>query len=124
MAEIRGLNEKINNYQKQLSINSAKEQRMNNVSDIIAKNDLEKVRQENIDFYCNIKDLRHQIVQKQKEADYIRSNFKTLNFKDLADRNKKANELTANIKEIEFRKNQQNIIAPVDGYVNTLFVHT
>lgn len=124
MAEIRGLNEEVRNYQKQLSINSAKERRMNDVSDIIARNDLDKVRQENSDFHSKIQDLRQQIAQRQKEADYIRSNFKTLNFKDLADRDKKANELQANIKEIEFRKSQQNIVSPVDGYVNTLLVHT
>lgn len=124
MAEIRGLNEEVRNYQKQLSINLAKERRMNNVSDIIARNDLDKVKQENSDFHSKIQDLRQQIAQRQKEADYIRSNFKTLNFKDLADRDKKANELQANIKEIEFRKSQQNIVSPVDGYVNTLLVHT
>lgn len=123
-AEIKGLNEEVRNYQKQLSINSAKERRMNNVSDIIARNDIDKVKQENSDFHSKIQDLRQQIAQKQKEADYIRSNFKTLNFKDLADRDKKANELQANIKEIEFRKSQQNIVSPVDGYVNTLLVHT
>lgn len=123
-AEIKGLNEEVRNYQKQLSINLAKERRMNEVLDIIARNDLDKIRQENSDFHSKIQDLRQQIAQKQKEADYIRSNFKTLNFKDLADRDKKANELQANIKEIEFRKSQQNIVSPVDGYVNTLLVHT
>lgn len=124
MDEISSLREEIKNYQKQLSINLAKEKRMNNVSDIIAKNDLDKVVQENTDFRGKISDLRQQIAQKQKEADYIRSNFKTKNFEDLADRDKKATELSANIKETEFRKNQQNIVSPVDGYVNTLLVHT
>lgn len=123
-AEIRSLDEEIGNYQKQLAINLAKEQRMNNIADIIAKNDLEKVRAENADYRSKIEDLRHRKTQTQKEADYIRSNFKTQNLNELADRDKKATELGANIKEIEFRKQQQNIISPVDGYVNTLLVHT
>lgn len=122
--EIRGIDEEINDNQHQLSINLAKERRMNNVSDIIAKNDLDKVRAENIEYRSKIKELRHQRGKAQEEANYIRSNFKTQNFNELADRDKKANELGANIKEIEFRKNQQNIVAPVDGYVNTLLVHT
>lgn len=122
--EIRGIDEEINNYKSQLSINLAKERRMNNVSDIIAKNDLEKVRSENMDYRSKIQELRHQKSKTQEEADYIRSNFKTQNFNELADRDKQANELDANIKEIEFRKQQQNIVAPVDGYVNTLLVHT
>lgn len=123
-AEIKSINEEISNYQTQLKINLAKEQRMQDVSDIIAKNDLEKVHTENIDYRSKITELKHQKAQKQKEADYIRSNFKSQNFNELADRDKRATELDANIKEIEFRKNQQNIISPVDGYVNTLLVHT
>lgn len=122
--EMRGIDEEISNYQHQLSINSAKEKRMTNVADIIAKNDLEKVRAENMDYRSKIAELRHQKSKVQEEASYIRSNFKTQNFNELADRDKKATEMGANIKEIEFRKNQQNIISPVDGYVNTLLVHT
>lgn len=122
--EIRGIDEEINDNQHQLAINSEKERRMNNVSDIIAKNDLDKVISENVEYRSKIIELRHQRAKAQEEANYIRSNFKTKNFEDLADRDKKANELGANIKEIEFRKNQQNIVSPVDGYVNTLLVHT
>lgn len=123
-SEIRRINEEINNYQKQLSINLAKESRMNSVADIIAKNDLEKVRAENAEYRSKIEELHHQKAGVKKEADYISSNFKTQNLNELADRDKKANELDANIKEIEFRKQQQNIIAPVDGYINSLLIHT
>lgn len=122
--EIQGIDEEISNYKKQLSINLAKEQRMNNVSDIIAKNDLEKVKAENVEYRSKIQELRHQRAKTQEEANYIRSNFKTQNLNELADRDKKATELDANIKEVEFRKQQQNIVSPVDGYVNTLLVHT
>lgn len=123
-AEIKSVDEEIANYRKQLSINSAKEQRMNNVSDIIAKNDLEKVRAENIEYRSKITELNHRKSGLAKELAYIHSNFKTQNFNELADRDKKATELDANIKEIEFRNKQQNIVSPVDGYVNTLMVHT
>lgn len=122
--EIRGVDEEIANYRKQLSINLAKESRMNSVSDIIAKNDLEKVHSENIEYRSKITELNHKKNGLLKELAYIRSNFKTQNFNELADRDKKATELDANIKEIEFRNNQQNIVSPVDGYVNTLLVHT
>lgn len=59
-----------------------------------------------------------------EEADYIRSNFKTQKYNELADRDKKATEMSANIKEIEFKNKKQTITSPVDGYVNTLFIHT
>lgn len=122
--EMRGIDEEISNYRSQLSLNLAKERRMNNVADIIAKNDLEKVRSENMEYRSKIQELNHRKAGIQKEADYIRSNFKTQNFNELADRDKQANELSASIKETEFRKQQQNLISPVDGYVNTLLVHT
>ena len=123
-AEIRRLSTEISNYQSQLRINQDKERRMLEVSDILAKNDLEKVKAENIDYRNRISSLMHQRREVQKELDYVKSNFKTQNLTELASRDKQANELDAEIKEIEFRKQQQNIISPVDGYVNTMMVHT
>ena len=123
-AEIKRLEEEKNNYQNQLSINMEKERKMNSVSDLIAKNDLDRVKAENIDYTSKIHELNHQISEVQKEADYIRSNFKTQNLNELADRDKRATELEANIKQIEFRNQKQTIVSPVDGYVNTLFIHT
>lgn len=122
--EIRGIDEEINSNQHQLALNLAKEKRMMNVEDIIAKNDLEKVRSENIEYRSKIAELRHQRAKTKEEADYIRSDFKTKNFNELADRDKKATEMSANIKEIEFKNRKQTIVSPVDGYVNTLLIHT
>lgn len=122
--EIKRLREEVSNYQKQLTLNMDKERRMQEVSDIIARNDLDRVHSENMDYRSRIASLNAQIRGIQKEADYIRSNFRTQNLTQLADRDKQANELEANIKEIEFKKQQQNIISPVDGYVNTMLVHT
>lgn len=123
-AEIRSINEEINNYRKQLAINSEKERRMSSVSDIIARNDLDKVHAENVEYRSKIQELQHQRAQNQKDADHIRTQFSTQNLNELADRDKKATELGANIKEIEFRNRKQVIVSPVDGYVNTLFIHT
>lgn len=122
--EIRRLKEEANNYQKLLILNLDKERRMQEVSDIIAGNELDKVHSENLDYRSRITSLNEQIKGIQKEADYIRTNFRTQNLTQLADRDKQANELEANIKEIEFKKHQQNIILPVDGYINTMLIHT
>lgn len=122
--EIRGIDEEISSNQHQLALNLAKEKRMMSVEDIIAKNDLEKVRSENIEYRSKIAELRHQRAKTKEEADYIRSDFKTKNFNELADRDKKATEMSANIKEIEFKNRKQTIVSPVDGYVNTLLIHT
>lgn len=122
--EIKRLQEERNNYQKQLTLNLEKERRMEDVADIIARNDLDRVHAENMDYRSRISSINEQIRGVQKEMDYIRSNFRTQNLTQLADRDKQANELEADIKEIEFKKQQQNIISPVDGYVNTMLVHT
>ena len=122
--EIQRLREDINNYQKQLNLNLDKERRMQEVSDIIARNELDRVHSENMEYKSRIISLNEQIRGVQKEAAYIKSNCRTQNLTQLADRDKQANELEANIKEIEFKKQQQNIISPVDGYVNTMLVHT
>lgn len=122
--EIKRLREDIANYQKQLTLNLDKERRMRDVEDIISRNDLDKVHAENMDYRSRIASLNEQIRSIQKDADYIRTNFRTQNLTQLADRDKQANELEANIKEIEFKKQQQNIVSPVDGYVNTMLVHT
>lgn len=122
--EIKRLREDIANYQKQLTLNLDKERRMRDVEDIISRNDLDKVHAENMDYRSRIASLNEQIRSLQKDADYIRTNFRTQNLTQLADRDKQANELEASIKEIEFKKQQQNIISPVDGYVNTMLVHT
>lgn len=122
--EMKEIDEEIRNNQTQLSMGADRERRMNSVSDIIAKNDLEDVRAKNTELRSKIKELRHQKSKLIEEADFIASNFKTQNYNELADRDKKANELSASIKEIEFRKQQQNIVSPVDGYVNTLLIHT
>lgn len=122
--EIKRLREEISNYQKQLALNLDKEQRMQEVADIIARNELDKVQAENMDYRSRIASLNEQIRSIQKEMAYLKSNFRTQNLIELAERDKKANELEASIKEVEFKKQQQNIISPVDGYVNTMFVHT
>jgi len=122
--EMREIDEEISNNQHQLALNLQKEKRMTNVADIIAKNDLEKVRSENMEYRSKIQELKHQKAKAKEEADYIRSNFKTKNYDELADRDKKATEMGANIKEIEFKNKKQTIVSPVDGYVNTLMIHT
>lgn len=122
--EIKRLREELNNNQKQLQLNLDKEMRMQAVADIIAKNEIDKVRSENLEYRSKIASLNEQIKSVQKETAYIKSNFRTQNLTQLAERDKQANELEASIKEIEFKKQQQNIVSPVDGYVNTLLIHT
>lgn len=122
--------EKIN-YQKLLNVNVEKEKRLKPVVDIIPKEQYDKVITDISTYQSNIQEdtfkleeLSHQQQQTLAEIDYIRQNFKFENLKELSDRQKQAAELTAQVKEASFKNTKQRIISPVDGYVNTLFVHT
>ena len=55
--EIKRLNEEVKNYRKQLSLNLDKERKMQEVSDIIAGNELDRVRSENMDYRSRIASL-------------------------------------------------------------------
>lgn len=120
-----------NNYQSLLNLALDKEKRLLSVVDIIAKNDLEKIQADINTHQTNVKaleyklqELTHQKNQVVEETGYITSNFKTTNLKELSDRQKQTNQLKSDISQITFKNTKQNIIAPVDGYVNSLLVHT
>lgn len=120
-----------NNYSKLLALNLEKEQRMNNVIDIIAYNELEKVKMENMNYRTNISTLNsriseliHQRNKITQEANYIKSNFKTQLLTQLTERELKEISLESDIEQIKFRNQKRIITSPVDGYVNTMLIHT
>lgn len=137
-AEISQINSQISsaaseqrNYKHLLSMNEDKERRMINVSDIIAYSEIEKVKSENIGYQTQIQTLNHKIDELQhrknqtsQEINHIKSNFKTQYLTQLTEKELKAIGLESNIETIEFRNTQQTIVSPVDGYINTLLVHT
>ena len=101
------------------------------VSDIIASNELDRVRSENMNYRTNISTLNQKInelMHRQKqvadEKNYIKSNFKTQHLNQLSDVELKETSLESDIEKIKFRDRRQSITSPVDGYVNTLLVHT
>ncbi|MCX4274938.1 MAG: HlyD family type I secretion periplasmic adaptor subunit, partial [Candidatus Gastranaerophilales bacterium] len=119
------------NYTRLLALNLDKEQRMNNVIDIIAYNEIEKVKMENMNYRTNIStlnnritELRHQRNKIIQEANYIKSNFKTQSLTQLTERELKEISLESDIEQIKFRNQKQIITSPVDGYVNTMLIHT
>ena len=108
-----------------------KEKRMNNVIDLIAKDDLEKVQADIISYRSNIEELdyklqelNHQKSQILEESSYIKSNFKTQNLSQLSERQKQVTEIKSSIQQAAFKNRKQQIVSPVDGYVNTLLIHT
>jgi len=100
--ELKRVDEQINsaltqkkNYQNLLSLSVDKEKRMNNVIDLIAKDDLEKIQADIYTYRSNVteadyklKELNHQKNQTLQETEYVKSNFKTQNLNQLSDKSK------------------------------------
>lgn len=116
---------------KMLDMNLDKLNRLNEVKDIIARDELQKT-EESVESYnaqyksaqFKLAELNHQKSQIVKEMGYVQQSFRTENLKELSDREKQTNQIKANIAEANFRNKRQNIVSPVDGYVNSLLIHT
>ena len=117
--------------QETLVINQAKEARLKAVVDIIARDDYEKVQTEILTQQNKLKSLSHELEQlrfqqqqTQDEMAYLQENFESTSLNELSDKEKQITQLKANIQETAFKNTRQTLVAPVDGYVNELFVHT
>jgi len=117
--------------QELLEVNLQKERRLNSVRDIIAKDDYEKVTSDILTYRdkvdqakLRLAELDHHKRQIVSEMDQVRHEFARSNLQELSDRHKTANELQARLKLTSFKSTKQQIVSPVDGYVDTLFVHT
>ena len=117
--------------QETLVINQTKEARLKAVVDIIARDDYEKVQTEILTNQNKLKSLSHELEQlrfqqqqTQDEMAYLQENFESTSLNELSDKEKQITQLKANIQETAFKNTRQTLVAPVDGYVNELFVHT
>ncbi len=120
-----------NNYQTLLDTRVEKEKRLKPVLDIIAKDEYEKVVNDISTYDANTKssaykleELSQQKQQILEEMAYVKQNFKSENLKELSDKQKQVNELQAYIQEAAFKSAKQKIVSPVNGYVNTIMMHT
>lgn len=114
-----------------LRLAKAKKARLDDVSDIIAKDEYEKSQNEVLTGEHRLKALSHEVEQlhfqqgqTREEMAYLRQSFKTTTLNELSEKEKQITQLKANIQESAFKNARQNLVAPVDGYVHELFMHT
>lgn len=117
--------------QETLAINQQKEVRLREVKDLIARDDYEKVQTEIITSQNQLKALAHereqlrfQQQQIQEEMAFLKEEFDSKSLNELSEKEKQITQLKAVIQESSFKNARQTLIAPVDGYVHELFVHT
>jgi hemolysin D len=114
-----------------LAINQQKEVRLQAVKDIIAREDYEKVQTEIITGQNKLKALAHELEQLrfqqqqiQEEMAFLKEEFESKSLTELSDKEKQITQLKASIQESSFKHARQTLVAPVDGYVHELFIHT
>jgi hemolysin D len=108
-----------------------RERRTKVVAHIVSKNEYAKAIQDVLTYSNNVEQLNHKIEQLHHrsrqitaEMAYIKEHSRTATLSELADRQKTSTEIQAEIDKTTFRKQQQKILSPVDGYVSNLNFHT
>ena len=120
------------NRVEQLSVSSiAREKRLLEVIDIIAKQEYEVVQKEVIEYQEQAQMKRHEIAKLQAKLTELKEQkllitqeYQNKLLEELTEKRKEATMLKVEIESIRFKQSKQHITAPVDGYVGKLLVHT
>lgn len=144
-SEIKAKNQEISQIQNQINsaiaqkkdyefqLNSAKDklQRLKEVIDIIAYNNYQE-QQDRVNSLIEslnrtnseILRLKTQQLQIKSQIAQIQADFKSKNLDMLANTQKQIKDLEADKEQIEFSNINQKIVAPTDGYIDKLLIHT
>lgn len=136
--ELTALQEQVNQVQAELNQNRsllavARERlvRYEEVENIVAKSDMETARNEvtSLDaaiVKCKAKlaELNENSHRLAEEREQLLQSFKVENLEKLAEREKIVTDLSARKTELSFKHRKQHLVAPVDGTVTELLVHT
>jgi hemolysin D len=105
--------------------------RLENVKDIIATETYENGKKDIVQYektlesiVYKIEELRQNRIQRIEEIAYEKSNFQNTNLKELADKQGQLVETKSEIDQIGFKNRKQRIEAPIDGFINELYIHT
>lgn len=105
------------NYQSLLTSSREKAARLKKVLDIIAKD-------EYIEEINKINSYQAEIAKLNSEISYTKETFRSETLKELADKQKQATELRAEVDQIKFRNTKQTILSPCDGHVDKIVMQT
>ncbi|MDD2369877.1 MAG: HlyD family type I secretion periplasmic adaptor subunit [Sulfuricurvum sp.] len=107
------------------------EARLKEVLDIIAKKEYEDAKNQRIEYQEQLTMKEHVIAQSQgklnelnQQLHLVTQEYRNKLLTDLTQKSKEATSLRTEVETTQFRNAKQQIIAPVDGYVGKLLVHT
>ncbi len=107
------------------------ENRLKEVLDIIAKKDYEDAKNQRIEYQEQLSMKEHVIAQSEGKLNELTQQLRLVTqeyrkklLEELTQKSKEATSLRTEVQTTLFRNAKQQIIAPVDGYVGKLLVHT
>ncbi len=105
--------------------------RIEQVKDIVSSEIYDSGRNEVVDheksiesIQSKVNELKHYERQIRDEMEYEKENFRNTHLKELAEKQRQIGEIMAEIDRIGFMNRKQRIEAPIDGFVNELYIHT
>lgn len=108
-----------------------RETRLKEVLDIIAKKEYEDAQNQRIEYQEQLKIKEHVIAQSQGKLDELTQQLRLVTqeyrnklLESLTQKSKEATALRTEVEASLFRHAKQKIVAPVDGYIGKLLVHT
>ncbi len=114
-----------------LEATKQKEARLEKVKDIIARHDYEDVTNKIIDYteQINIKaytiiGLQEKINEINRQIEQTKQEHKNKLLEEFTQKTKEATVLKTELNEVNFRQTKQKIIAPADGFIGKMFIHT
>jgi hemolysin D len=119
------------NVSELLEIAKNKESRLVQVSDIVAIEEMEKAYLDRVAYEYKLQELEHnlqELIHQEKqvlaEMIYLKESFNVQILKEYSEKMSEDIQLRAKIEESAFMAAKQKILAPIDGYINEVFVHT
>lgn len=129
--DMESLGIQIATYKKMLKSEEELYSKLETVKDIISFDELKKSRDSVLSLTKEIGRLEHEHLSKKhqkaqlgKELDVVQGSVMGDWHKELSELTKTYLSLKAEVDAMAFRHEKQRIIAPVDGYVNELFINT
>jgi len=108
-----------------------KEERLQEVIDIIARSEYDEIHKEVIEYEEQIRMKEHEVIQLNEKLNelteqklLITQEYQNKLLEELTQKRKEATLLKVEIESIEFQKSKQSMTSPVDGYISKLMVHT
>jgi len=114
-----------------LAIANEKLERLEPVKDIVSRDQIAQAKSEVQNYSGNLISAQHKIKELNANARRVQSELRVIietehdkNLQESTEKQNKLNYLKANIEKTTYVNAKQQIVAPVDGFINKLFIHT